>query len=80
MKSTTKTLIADYTTNFRDFGEITVPKGTKTTNQTACGIDERYNFVNEYEWINTNYKNIAPILRHYVIYYGINVPKDFLSE
>ena len=75
-----KTLIKDYTVNFKDYGTITVPKGTKTTNQTACGIDENYNFVNEYDWIDTNYKSVASILKHDVIYYGINVPKEFLNE
>lgn len=69
----------DYTLNFKDYGEITVPKGTRLTHQTAMGIDESYHFVNEYGWIKTNYPNIANILLHDVSHYGINVPKEYVD-
>jgi len=59
-----KILIKDYTINYKDYGEITVPKGTKTDNNTATGIDLNHNFIRDY---------------HDVYYYGINVPNDYLT-
>ena len=67
--------------NFRDkYPPITVPKGTKLTHQTAMGIDKNYHFVNEYGWIKRDYPEIAGILIHDVVYYGINIPKEFVTE
>lgn len=54
----------DYTVNFRIFGKITVPKGTKVSNMTACGHDPNYNFVSEFSWIDRNYPEISGILKH----------------
>lgn len=70
---------ADYTANFKHYGEITVPKGTKLTHMTACGIDKNYHFVNEFGWIENNYNNIAVILKMDAETYGINVPKEFVD-
>jgi hypothetical protein len=71
----------DYTVeNFRGlYGSITVPKGTKLTHQTAMGVDKNYHFVNEYGWIDRDYPTIAKVLKHDVTYYGINVPKEFVT-
>lgn len=69
----------DYRVNFMGYGDIIVPKGTVTTHQTACGIDENYNFVNEYGWIARDYPTIKNILIHDVKYHGINVPKEYLQ-
>lgn len=83
MKTTkliTKVLINDYTLNFRDFGVIIVPAGTKTTNRTACGLDDNYNFVDEFAWIDENYPTIAKILAHDARFYGINIPCELLKE
>ncbi len=68
----------DFTVEFMGYGQITVPAGTETTNQTAMGIDLNYNFVNEYGWIKNNYPEISNILLHDVKYHGINVPKEYL--
>ena len=70
----------DYTVSFMDYGEITVPKGTQTTHQTACGIDENYNFVNEFDWIKKNYPAISNILKHDAVFHGINIPKEFIEQ
>ena len=69
----------DYTVKFMDYGDITVPKGTKLTHNTALGVDTNYHFVNEYGWIDSNYSTISNILRHDVRHHGINVPKEFVD-
>lgn len=61
------------------YGVITVPKGTKLTHQTACGIDKNYHFVNEFKWIDENYPTVSNIMLHDVMYYGINVPKEYVQ-
>ena len=53
--------------------EITIPKGTRTTHQTACGYNENYNFVNEYDWLFPEH------LRHDAIHYGIDIPADLIE-
>lgn len=77
-KETVKTN-RDYTTQFMGYGEITVPAGTLVTNQTACGIDKNYNFVNSFEWVKTNYPEIAGILLHDLKYHGLNVPIEYVN-
>lgn len=69
----------DVTINFRDYGNITIPKGTKVTHMTAMGIDKNYHFVDEFQWICDNYKDIERILKHDAIYYGINIPKEYIE-
>lgn len=69
----------DYTLNFKHYGEITVPAGTPVTHKTACGIDEKVHFVASTKWIYENYKDIDSILKHDVVYYGIDVPKEFIQ-
>jgi hypothetical protein len=69
----------DYTTPFKHYGLITVPAGTKVTHQTACGLDEKIHFVNEYNWIDKNYPDFANILKMDVSSYGIDVPKEFID-
>jgi hypothetical protein len=69
----------DVTINYRDSGNIMVPGGTTVTNMTACGIDKNYHFVNDFAWITKNYPTIASILKHDAMYYGINIPKEFID-
>lgn len=69
----------DYTTNFKHYGQITVPKGTPVTNMTACGIDKNYHFVNSFSWVKSNYPEIDSILIHDLKYYGLNVPKEYIE-
>lgn len=61
--------------NFRGYN-ITIPKGTAITHQTALGIDLNYNFVNDFAWIPKD----MPLLRHDAVYYGINIPADLVEE
>jgi len=71
----------DYTIeNFRGvYPPITVPKGTRVSHNTAMGYDENYHFVTEVGWIYSAYPTIAKILIHDITYYGINVPKEFVT-
>lgn len=69
----------DVTLSFMDYGNITVPKGTRLTHQTAMGIDKNYHFVAEYKWIEENYPDISRVLKHDVYYYGINIPKEYVQ-
>lgn len=71
----------DYTIkDFMGYGEITIPKGTRVSHETAMGIDENYHFVNEYGWIREKYPTVANILLHDVYYHGINVPKEYINK
>lgn len=71
--------IKDYTTKFKDFGIVTVPKGTKVTNNTAMGHDINYHFVNSFDWVDQNYKSVANILKMDLQSYGLNVPKEYVK-
>ena len=70
----------NYTVDFMGYGPITVPAGTRVSHQTACGIDPNYHFVDEFGWIFKNYPSIAYMLKHDVMYYGINVPKECITN
>lgn len=76
----------DYTVHFKvaggttDYGNITVPKGTRVTHMTAMGIDERYHFVDDLSWVDKNYPEIASVLKHDLTYYGIDVPVEFVDK
>lgn len=74
----------DYTLHFRvansDYGLITVPKGTRLTHQTACGIDKNYHFVDDLSWVKPHEDGTKQYgLLHDLKYYGINVPKEFVE-
>lgn len=69
----------DFTTKFRDYADITVPKGTKLTHRTAMGIDKNYHFVDDFKWIAAAYPEIDNILKYDMMYYGIDVPKEFVD-
>jgi len=69
----------DYTIEFMHYGEITVPKGTRVSNMTACGIDKNYHFVSEYGWAKKNYPEIDRILIHDLYYQGLDVPKEYVD-
>lgn len=70
----------DVIINFREYGKITIPKGTRLTHETTCGIDGKYHFVNEFGWIDRDYKDVANILKHDVMYYGIDIPVEFIDK
>lgn len=69
----------DYTTSFRHYGQITVPKGTRVTHETATGIDTTIHFVDSFIWVKENYPEIAQLLKHDLYYYGLDIPKDFVT-
>lgn len=69
----------DVTVNFRNYGEITVPKGTPITHNTAVGYSDEYHFVNDLNWIDTKYPEISGLLRHDAFYYGIDIPAEFIE-
>lgn len=69
----------DVEIDFRHYGKIKVPKGTRVTNKTATGIDSRYFFVDEFEWIDRDYPQIAFGLHWDAEYYGINIPEQFIE-
>lgn len=79
-KTMAQVTLKEVTVNFRNYGNITVPKGTAITNQTAVGFDSKYNFVNEYEWIDRDYPEFANILKMDAHHYGINIPAEFVGE
>ena len=70
----------DVTVNFRNYGEIVVPKGTLITNNTSDGIDKNYLFVDEFEWIKRDYPKIDKILIMDAQNYGINIPAEFVER
>lgn len=71
----------DVKINFREYGEIVVPKGTTLTHQTASGIDEKYHFVSDLSWITKNYPQYhRMMLLHDATYYGIDIPKEFVED
>ncbi|HEY3525881.1 MAG TPA: hypothetical protein VGK47_06775 [Nitrososphaeraceae archaeon] len=57
--------------------DITIPKGTRITHNTALGVDPKYNFVDDLSWID---KKTQFGLHHDATYYGIDVPAEFVSE
>lgn len=68
----------EYTTTVKGT-EVTVPMGIKTTHMTALGIDEKYNFVNEYSWYKPELTGFARKMAiHDFVHYGINVPADMV--
>ena len=70
----------EVTVNFREYGEITVPKGTRVSNMTACGPDDKYLFVCEYGWIKEKYPKIASILKWDAEHEGIRLKSDDVCD
>ena len=78
-QQTIYTTTKDYTVKFKGY-TITIPKGSKATNQTACGIDDNYRFwIDFYTIIEklTGFKN--SLLHHDLTYYGLNIPVEYFS-
>lgn len=71
MKQTTQ----EIKMNFKGY-DITIPAGTRVTNKTACGVDEKYNFVDDLSWIPKD----MPLLRHDATYYGVDIPAEYVTE
>ena len=79
MTSTTYTTTKDFITTYKGY-EITIPKGSKATNKTACGIDDNYRFWSDFHKIAkkiTGHEH--SILAHDLTYYGLNIPKEYFN-
>lgn len=70
----------DVTVEFRQFGKITIPKGTLTGYNAATGDNPGYNFVCEYDWMDKLYPEIREKLKPDAVEYGINIPEDMLMS
>ena len=71
----------DVTINYRDYGDITIPKGTRLTHHTACGIDEDYHFVADTRWIKPHSNGTKQYrLIWDATHYGINIDKRHVIE
>lgn len=78
---TKKDYIAKYNWSPIDFGEITIPKGTEVTHQTAMGIDKNYHFVADWSWYKPEVKGYArKMMLHNFEHSGINVPKEYVES
>lgn len=55
---------------------LEIPEGLATTNQTAIGYDESYNFLDDFSFLPKELQ----YLKHDLTYYGYNVPKEFLKK
>ena len=63
-------------------GEVLViPEGTAITHNTACGIDKKYNFINDFSWYKPELKGFArQMALHDMIHRGINIDPKFVTE
>jgi len=60
--------------NWRGYN-LTIPKGTRLTHQTACGIDKNYHFVDDLSFLPEH-----SIIKHDAIYYGININLEHVEK
>lgn len=70
----------DYTVNYRQYGQITVPKGTRVSNIAADGSTISDFFVDEFDWIEP-YEDGTPnysLIRTADVF-GIVIPKEFVN-
>lgn len=75
----TKRTKEDVVLEFRNYGKITIPKGTKVNHKTATGIDKKYLFVSDFGWIDEKYPEISNILKPDAESYGINIPEEHVE-
>jgi len=72
---------ADIKQKFMVYGEVTIPKGTPTTHQTACGVDEDYNFISTFAWVPPHEDGTPQhALIHDLTYYGLNIQRHLLEK
>lgn len=79
MRLTTKPYTLNYVACGTDYGMITVPAGTRTTNMTSLGIDPAYNFVTDTSWVEPVDGIPQYGLLHDLQYYGLNVPEEYFQ-
>lgn len=67
----------EFKTEYRGYN-ITVPAGSLVSNRTACGNDDDYRFLADWDTVQlVGYK--APMLAHDLQYYGLNIPAEFCT-
>ena len=67
-------------THFRvansDYGILTIPAGTRVTNQTATGIDPNVFFIDVFNWVKPHEGGVPKYgLIHDLKHYGLRVPE-----
>jgi hypothetical protein len=73
--------IHEITQKFRDYGEITIPKGTLASNQTALGPCSHTFFVSDFSWIPLHDNGCKQYgLIHDATFYGIHLNLEDLEE
>lgn len=78
MIKTALTIKAYTVKNFKGYGPITIPAGSRVSNSTACGPDDNYRFWRDFKEIAeqvSGFKN--SLLHHDLTYYGLNIPAEF---
>ena len=72
-------LSKDYKVSIYDI-DLTIPKGTRVTHQTAMGIDKSYHFVSDWSWYKPEVTGYArTMMLHDLHYRGVNVPKEYIE-
>jgi hypothetical protein len=70
----------DYTFNYLNYGEITIPSGVNVTNETAMGFDYKIHFLNQLDWIDEKYPEVSGILKHDMTYYAPDIPLEYIDK
>lgn len=69
--------IKDYKINYKGYNLI-IPKGSKVSNQTACGPDDYYHFwVINMAYIEKLTGSKNSLLLHDLTHHGLNIPKEY---
>jgi hypothetical protein len=71
--------IKEYTIqNYRGYGPITVPIGSRVSNKTACGNDDNYRFWEDFHTVAQQVSGFKDsLLKHDLTYYGLSIPKEY---
>ena len=72
--------VKEYTVNYNGY-KLTIPVGSIVNNKTACGYDDNYRFLQNFNDLAekaTGFKN--SILKHDLTYYGLNIPSKYCEK
>ena len=75
---TARTIKEYRVTNYKGYGELIVPVGSRVANRTACGNDDTYRFWVDFHKVAeqvSGFKN--SLLHHDLTYYGLNIPAEY---
>ncbi len=62
------------------YPDFTVPAGSICTHQTACGEDKNYHFLADFNFLPLINGVKQYGLIHDLIYYGLNIPKEYIQD